>query len=106
MKPTSCGPSEPGSAEEAEDRLQALRRSRRTTLEEHANTVERLAQAAYSHATGAEKQRLVYNAFFKSVNDSGLQRYWLAVKVRSLEEALEMGKSYYQVEGLHRPPGS
>jgi len=94
MKPTSCGPSEPGSAEEAEDRLQALRRSRRTTLEEHANTVERLAQAAYSHA------------FFKSVNDSGLQRYWLAVKVRSLEEALEMGKSYYQVEGLHRPPGS
>jgi len=68
-------------------------------LEDHANEVERLAQAAFSHATGDDRKRLVYNAFFRSVNDSDLQRYWLATKVSSLEEALEMGKAYFYVEG-------
>jgi len=33
------------------------------------------------------------------VNDPNLQRYWLAAKVSSLDEALEMGKAYFQVEG-------
>jgi len=77
-----------------------MRRIRRTPLEDHANAVERLAQAVFSHATGTERKRLVYNAFFKSINDPGLQRYWLAAKVSRLEEALEMGKFYFQVEGL------
>jgi len=87
-------------AEEASDRLQVLRRARRTTLEDHANEVERLAQTAFSHATGPEWKRLVYNAFFRSVNNPDLQRYWMAAKVSSLEEALEMGKAYFQVEEL------
>jgi len=87
-------------AEEASDCLQAMKRDRRTPLEDHANAVERLAQAAFSHATGADRKRLVYNAFFRSVNDPDLQRYWLAAKVSSLEEALEIGKAYFQVKGL------
>jgi len=87
-------------AEEASDRLQALKRDRRTALEDHANEVERLAQTASSHATGTERKRLVYNAFFRSVNNADLQRHWMAAKVSSLEEALEMGKAYFQVEGL------
>jgi len=76
-------------------------RDRRTLLKDHANEVERLAQAAFSHATGDDRKCLVYNvlAFFQSVNDPDLQRYWLAAKVSSLEEALEMGKAYFQVEG-------
>jgi len=40
--------------------------------------------------------------FFRSINDPDLQRYWLTAKVSSLEEALEMGKAYFQVEGLWR----
>jgi len=88
-------------AEEAADKLQVMRRDRRTTLEDHANKVERLAQAAFSHATGKDRERLIYNAFFWSVNDPDL-RYWLAAKVRGLNEALEMGKAYFQVEGLQR----
>jgi len=77
-----------------------MRRDRRTSLEDHANEVERLAQAAFSHATGPERQRLVYNAFFRSVNNPDLQHYWMAANVSSLDEALEMGKAYFQVEGL------
>ena len=89
--------------EEAADRLQALRRDRKTPLEDHANEVERLAQAAFGHATGADRRHLVYSAFFRSVNHPDLQRYWLAARVRSLEEALEMGKAYFQVEEPGRP---
>jgi len=76
-----------------------MKRDRRTPLEDHANEVERLVQAAFGHATGRDRRRLVYNAFFRSVNDPDLQRYWLAAKVSSIEEALEMGKAYFQVEG-------
>jgi len=86
--------------EEASDCLQALRRDRRTSLEDHANEVERLAQAVFSQATGPERERLVYNAFFRSVNNADVQHHWMAAKVSSLEEALEMGKAYFQVEEL------
>jgi len=43
-------------AEEASDRLQVMRRNRRTPLADHANAVEHLAQAALSHATGADME--------------------------------------------------
>jgi len=89
--------------DEAADRLQVMRRDRRTPLEDHANEVERLTQAAFGHATGNDRKRLVYNAFFRSVNHPDLQRYWLAAKVSSIEEALEMGKAYFQVEEPRRP---
>jgi len=36
------------------------------------------------------------------VNHPDLQRYWLAAKVSSIEEALEMGKAYFQVEEPRR----
>jgi len=55
--------------------------------------------SCFQYATGDDRKRLVYNTFFQSVNDLDLQRYWLAAKVSSLEEALEMGKAYFQVEG-------
>jgi len=89
-------------AKEASDHLQVMRRDRRTPLEDHANEVERLAQAAFGHATGNDQKRLIYNAFFRSVNHPDLQRYWLAAKVSSIEEVLEMGKAYFQVEELWR----
>jgi len=87
-------------AEEASYQLQTMRRERRTPLEDHANLVECLAQTAFSHAAGTERKRLVYNAFFRSINNPDLQHYWLSAKASSLGEALEMGKAYFQVEGL------
>jgi len=82
-------------SEEASDRLQVMRRDKRTSLEDHVNEVEHLAQAAFSHAIGPERQRLVYNTLFRSINHPDLQRYWMASKVNSLDEALEMGKAYF-----------
>jgi len=80
--------------EEASDRLQVMRTDRRTSLEDHANEVERLAQVAFGYATGSERQCLVYNAFLKTINHPDLQRHWMAAKVSSLDVALEMGKAY------------
>jgi len=76
-----------------------MRRDRRTPLEDQANVVERLAQMAFSQVTGGERKRLLYNLFFRSINDPDLQRYWLVAKVSSLEEALKMDKAYFQVDG-------
>jgi len=59
-------------------------------------------EEAFGHATGDDRKRLVFNAFFRSVNHPDLQRYWLAAKVKSLDEALEMGKAYFQVEEPRR----
>jgi len=41
----------------------------------------------------------VYGAFFHTINNPGLQRYYLAAKVTTIEEALALGKAYYQVDG-------
>jgi len=90
-------------AEEASDHLKVMRRDRRTLLEDHTNEVELLAQAAFGHATANDRKRLIYNAFFRSVNHPDLQRYWLAAKVSSIEEALGMGKAYFQVEEPRQP---
>jgi len=84
-----------------------MRRDRRTPLEDHTNAVERLAQTAFSHATGADRKRLVYNEFFRSVNDPDLQRYWLAAKVSSLEKPWRSGKLIFKwkgFEGRASPP--
>jgi len=86
-------------AEEASDHLQIIKRDWRTPLEDHANEVERLAQAAFGHAAGGDRRLLVYNAFFRTVNDPDLQWYWLAAKVSNIREALKMGKASFQMEG-------
>jgi len=64
--------------EVASDRLQVMKRDRRTSMEDNANEVERLAQVAFGHVTGPERQRLVYNAFRKTINHPDLQRHWMA----------------------------
>lgn len=71
-------------------------------MHDHANQVEMLAQIAYSRID--ERRSMADEAFFKMLNNVGLQHYFLATKVDSIEGAVEMGKAYYQVEGP--PPGS
>jgi len=79
-------------------KLQNMRRDKRTLLQDHANAIEILALIAYSRIA----LELVYEAFFSTVNDSGLQKYYLAAKISTIEEALEMGRSYHQVDNLYR----
>jgi len=60
-------------AQEARDKLQGLRRERRTPSQDRASSIERLAQTAFSQVEEDKKRRLVYNAFFRTINSLGLQ---------------------------------
>jgi len=46
---------------------------------------------------------MAYEAFFRTLNNAGLQRYFLVARVDSIEKAVEMGKGYYRME---RPEGA
>jgi len=97
--------SEPGfglTARDARTKLQSMRRDQRTPLQDHAIAIEGLALIAYSRTAPEERRELVYEAFFSTVNDNALQKHYLAAKITTIEEALEMGRSYYQVDNPHR----
>jgi len=78
-----------------------MRRDRRKSLQDHVNTIERLALIVYSRTAREEKRELIYEAFFSTVNDSNLQKHYLATKITTIEKALAMGQSYYQVDNSH-----
>lgn len=42
-----------------------------------------------------EWRELVYEAFFRTVNNGGLQSYYLVTKIFTIEETLKMGWFYY-----------
>jgi len=58
-----------------------------------------LAQVAHGNDEPEVQRSAVYEAFFHTINNPGLQRYYLAAKVTTIEEALALGKAYYQVGG-------
>jgi len=62
-------------ASAAGDRLQAIRRDKKTLLQDHANAIEALAQVAHGDDNPKERRGTVYKAFFHTVNNPGLQRY-------------------------------
>jgi len=66
-------------------RLRSLRRDRKTSLQDHANAIEALAQVAYSDSDPEERRSVVYEAFFHNINNAGLQRFYLAAKFITLE---------------------
>lgn len=68
-------------------------------MQDHPNTIERLAQIAYSRTEEEEWRYRIYEAFFRMVNNAGLQCYYLAAKINTIEGAVEMGKAYNQVDG-------
>jgi len=40
--------------------------------------------------------------YYRSTGNAGLQLYYLAAKITTLEETLAMGKTCYQIEGSQR----
>jgi len=75
---------------DARDKLQSMQRDRRTSLQDHANAIKKLAQIAYSRTDPEERRDLIYEAFFRIVHNGRLQRYYLAAKISTIEEVLEM----------------
>ena len=76
-------------------RLRSLRRDRKTSLQDHANAIEALAQVANGDDDPDERRGTVYEVFFHTINSPGLQQYYLAAKVTTIKEALILGNAYY-----------
>jgi len=93
------------SAIDARARLQRLRRDPRTLLQEHAATVMKLAQIAYSDLPQANCERYTFDAFVQSVNDLGLHHQFLARGVTMVEDALAEGEACLLATQMHRNRG-
>jgi len=67
-----------------------------TSLQDHANQIEKLAQKAYIRTDKEDWQSMAYEAFFRTLNNAALQCYFLTAKLNSIEVAVKMEKAYYQ----------
>jgi len=87
---------------DARARLQRLCRETLTSLQDHATTVKRLAQIAYSDLPEAHRERYSYDAFVQSLNDLGLHHQLQAREVTTIEDTLCEGEAYLLAQQLHR----
>jgi len=85
-------------ARAARDHLRAIRKDKKTSLTDHANAIEALAQVAHGNDDPEAQRGAVYEAFFHTVNNPRLQWYYLAAKVTTIKKALALGKAYYQIK--------
>jgi len=93
------------SAIDAWARIQKLRHDPHTSLQEHAATVMKLAQIAYSDLPQANCEKYTYDAFVQFVNDLGLHHQFLARGVTTVEGALAEGEAYLLVNHMHKNRG-
>jgi len=94
------------SAVDARAWLQRLQRDSRTSLQEHATAVMKLAQIAYSDLPQANHERYTIDAFVQSVNDLELHHQFLARGVTTVEDALAEGEAYLLANQMHRSRGA
>jgi len=82
------------SAVDARAHLQGLRRELRTSFQEHATMVKRLAQIAYSDLPEVHQERYTYDTFVQSLNDLGLHHQLQARGVTTVRRGgLSAGKT-------------
>jgi len=93
------------SAVDARAWLQRLRCDPHTPLQEHAATVMKLAQIAYSDLPQANRERYTFDAFVQSVNDLGLHHQFLARGVTTVEGTLAEGEAYLLANQMHKNRG-
>jgi len=74
-------------------RLQGLRRDPYTSLQEHAITVEKLAQIRYGNLPPVNQERYTFDAFIQSLIDLSLYYQLLATGVVMDEDALREGRA-------------
>jgi len=90
------------SAVDARTKLQRLCRAPRTSLQEHAATVKKLAQIAYGDLPAQHQERYTYDAFVQSLNDLGLHHQLRAKGITRIEDALKAGEAYLLATQMHR----
>jgi len=90
-------------ARDARVQLQGLRRNPKTSLQEQAIVVERLAQVTYGDLPADSPQSMALDAFLQSVNNLGLKQHLLMAKVETMERALRLGNTYFQADSAYWP---
>ena len=89
------------SVREARTRLTNMKRDTKLSLEDHATEIKKLVGIAYADLPRHHQEEMTLDIFSNSLNHAYLQRHLLAIKPRSLAEAVEAGSEYLQIK-----PGS
>ena len=89
------------SKREARTRLAHLKRDTKLLLREHATTVKKLVEAAYADLPQDHRVEMTLELFCSSINNAYLQRNLLAIKPQDLDEAVEAGTEYLQIQPSH-----
>ena len=90
-------------ASQARTRIISLKRENRTTLQEHATEVTRLVNLAYEDLSGEQRQTMAKDLFQTTIGNPYLQRHLLAVRAHTMEEAMQAGNEYLQVQHARAP---
>ena len=91
------------SVREARCQITALRKNPKTTLQEHAAEVSRLANIAYADLPRDNKQRRILDLFQSTLGNAYLQRHLLAVNTPTIEEAVRAGNEFLQIKPMSMP---
>ena len=71
-----------------------MKRDTKLSLEDHATEIKKLVGAAYADLPRHHQKDMTLDIFCNSLNHAYLQRHLLAIKPRSLAEAVEAGSEY------------
>ena len=82
---------------EARSRL-TKKKDVRTSLQEHASEIERLANIAYADLPEHHRDSMALDAFSLTLGNLYLQRHLLAVKAETLADAVKAGNEFLQVQ--------
>jgi hypothetical protein len=91
------------SVREARSKLSTLRKEAKTTLSEHATEVTRLMNVAYAELPSEHRQRMTLDMFQGTLGNAYLQRHFLAVDPRTLEDAVRTGSEFLQIKPASFP---
>ena len=83
--------------------LNSLKRDTKLFLTDHATEVKRLVEAAFTNLPQTHRQETILDLFCNSLNHAYLQKYWLALKPKSLSEAVKAGNEYFQMTSNSNP---
>ena len=84
---------------EARARLNCLKRDSQTHLQEHATKIEELIKVAYPDMEHGLRIEMAVDQFSNSLGHAGLQRHLLAIRPRTLPEAVSAGNEFLQIKG-------
>ena len=91
---------------EARTRLSNEKKGFKTTLQEHASTIQSLVDVAYANLPLDTRHDLYLECFQSSLGSASLQRHLLAIKPSNLDEAVRAGNDYLQVQVRPTPPST